>query len=582
MENPDGESFILENRQYRVSYVNNIKSSLIFEGVSFGPNGGSVLNLFFSDSSVQEKLIVKGVQHLSLSLNNRSVLNKILLQQVKSIEIIFDGHSAVTESLEFTNCRSLSGEIKFKDLNSVIKESIIITSCDLSCLRCANIKVKEDFVINNDSGDRITDLHFHGNGYVGSNVQFLGGRMIKAEIKDLSIGGSLKLGPGMTLEKEFSYVSSLVSEKAILGGDFIIESSLKYDVGIDSSVLNQGNDYEALNLYKLPTVQIEGIKHLGDIKIEDLLILAKFRYRRNEVNGKQFLTNVTFKNLADFYGSTFHKGVNFFKCNFEGVAVFSDATFHNNLLFTFSEFKSHLIFRGTKFIQNKEDASSPKKPGLDLSTAILPEKVYFQYVELGYFDCVNHDINDAARTPEDGYGITHKNRKDTFRIIKKYAKENDDYYELSEFGYLEAKAKQEMLEWEIKQKKNSPELIDKSLTQLLQDKWIHVLNDWSNRHRTSWLSSIGFIGLVTLISWIVIIRAGWLGNYDSTIFDRCDCYEDYLKVYFNLLNPLHNLDIYKGLSGFDANILVVVLDLASRIFVGYGYYQFVQAFRRFK
>jgi hypothetical protein len=387
-------------------------------------------------------------------------------------------------------------------------------------------------------------------GIIDGDIKILSDE-IWIEFKDLVITGNLILGSDEADAENLTVYKVLFSKNVTIKGDLVFSQN--------STI--SGN------------VEIEDSTVEGEIVLNEQEIRKKFRFRNCLLEKKLFFNNTTFRDLVDFYGTTFEKPVNFFKCNFEGATVFSDAKFKGNLLFTFSEFKSHLIFRETKFLNNS---------GLDLATSIIIGKVYFQHVEMGYFAISKEDINDAYRDYQDAGEISGKNRRDTFRIIKKYAKDNEDYYEVSEFGYLEAKAKHEMLDWEIQEKKAYPKVSDKSLSQLKQDRWIHKLNNWSNRYKASWLQSIGYILLVSLASYLIIVPLGWIGAFDSSKFRDWSCIEEYLILFFNLLNPLHNLDIYKDIPSFDINIGVVIFDLFSRIFVGYGYYQFVQAFRRFK
>ena len=383
--------------------------------------------------------------------------------------------------------------------------------------------------------------------------------------------GSFTLMDGSLLQQELSF--SKTSKK-----DSRSSINMLFLEGLTSSEFNG-------------KIKIENTE-IGTLALDDSEFLDKFRLRQCVVKEANFISNTTFGDLADFYGTTFEGPVNFFKCDFKGVAVFSDAKFHNNLLFTFSEFRNHLIFRGTKFTQNNDVVDSPAKPGLDLSTAILPEKVFFQYVELGYFICSDKDVNDAERyyyfekvfkneksndAKERAYGITYKNRRDTYRIIKKYASDNEDFYEASDFGYFEAKSKQEMLGWEIDQKKENLGSMGKSLILLKQDKLIHDLNNLSNRHKTSWVKSIGFILIGASVSFVLILMAGMVKDETLSI-------HDYVKLFFGILNPLHKLDLY---SSFPKNIFypngfVFFLDFFARLYISYGYYQFIQAFRRFK
>lgn len=552
---------------------------------------------FTYSKSSDQALCFKGNGNtsLTLTLNGVNLSGGIKIEKCKSITISVSS-STIIEFLTIEDCRDLSGSITFEipDVGKPkgkINGNLDLINVDSYDFQFKDISVLGGVYFDNKSNESLSNIIFSGQGSIGKNLVFKGGSLADINIKGLDIFGGFKIESGAEISGRMAYSGEVIDNelKNFIKDGFEINHSVEGNLKLNKAITATNESFNNLHQVTSPSIEFEHLKIGGKVLINNQKIAAKFRLRLCKIEESQFLINTTFGDLADFYGTTFVKPVTFFKCDFKGVAVFSDATFNNNLLFTFCEFKNHLIFRGTKFTQDKDVKDSPEKPGLDLSTAILPEKVYFQYVELGYFDCTKIDVNDAARHEqytchelEEAFGITYKNQRDTFRIIKKYAIDNEDFYEVSDFGYLEAKAKQEMLDWEISKKLTNPDSGEKTLSQLRQDWWIHRLNYWSNRHRTSWWQSVKFIIRANFILIPLLVFTGLICSYNLPFCLEWGCANEYFMWFLKLFNPLHDLDIYKDLPGFNLNFFVVFLDIINRIVVGYGYYQFVQAFRRFK
>jgi hypothetical protein len=65
---------------------------------------------------------------------------------------------------------------------------------------------------------------------------------------------------------------------------------------------------------------------------------------------------------------------------------------------------------------------------------------------------------------------------------------------------------------------------------------------------------------------------------DITIFEKYAKFND-LKYFLEFLNPTHKFD-YIQEDGLTTRFYL--FDFIGRIFVGYGIYQFIQAFRKYK
>ena len=111
------------------------------------------------------------------------------------------------------------------------------------------------------------------------------------------------------------------------------------------------------------------------------------------------------------------------------------------------------------------------------------------------------------------------------------------------------------------------------------DKIILWLNKWSNNHNRNFIWGVGFtIGIATFFFWLInywgtseqIFELNW--HFNFTGFGKI------WKKYLDVLNVLNFRD---KLSGIELNALGETLFLVAKIFIAYGMYQTVSAFRKY-
>lgn len=291
-----------------------------------------------------------------------------------------------------------------------------------------------------------------------------------------------------------------------------------------------------------------------DVIFRNIKIDGKSRFWESTFNKKVDLNNVSFKDLADFFKVTFSNVIIFYKVDFFSTTVFTETIFMENALFTYTKIADIIIFTRTKF-----------EKGLDLSLAIITGKINIHSSDLKFFSNVAdiYDNNLYRQAVEDNGIITLNNKRETFRILKKFSKE--DY---NQFKYLEYSKLENEVYFE----------------QLKSAKWkrfnnyiIFLANKYSNDHNMNWLLGIGFTGLM-----------GFIFFYSALISTSCiemawefntEVFIHYLGLYFNFLSPIHSFDLF---ALENPNTGTIALDFFGRIFVGYGIYQTIQAFRKHK
>ncbi len=291
-----------------------------------------------------------------------------------------------------------------------------------------------------------------------------------------------------------------------------------------------------------------------EVYFENIIVKSKSRFWGTKFNQNTSFLNVSFKDLADFFQANFSKKIIFYKVDFFATTVFTETEFNENVLFTYTKIADVIIFTRTKF-----------NAGMDLSLAIITGKINIHSSDLDKFPDVadtynNEEYRDYA---ENQAIITRNNKRETFRILKKHSKDD-----LNQFKYLEYSK----LENEV------------YFQQLKSVKWkrfnnyiIFLANKYSNDHNMNWLLGVfftafsGFIFFYLAVISTELIQMSW--NINSEVFVH------YLGLYFNFLSPLHTVDLFIN---ENPNTGTIVLDFFGRIFVSFGIYQTIQAFRKHK
>lgn len=286
--------------------------------------------------------------------------------------------------------------------------------------------------------------------------------------------------------------------------------------------------------------------------------LGKLRIKSSNVYETNF-KNAKFYALVDFYYTTFHKNVIFYKTDFLNIVVLSATNFKRNILFTYTLLSDKVIMRSTVFHQ-----------GFDFSLSIIKG-------QLSIFD-LNHDV--------DSY------------ISKRGLKEEKEYeYAVSYSGEIPVQNKLEtyrLLKLEFEKQQNIPEYLNFKLYE--KDIYKKILNakklSWGNAFDqiTLWLNRISNkFGTSYVRALFFVVIVGWIFFYMSLISTttyrfsfnilKWD-FQDEFGMFIQFLIPTHKFN-YLG-EEVGRTSLFYLFDFLGRLFVGYGVYQFIQAFRKFK
>jgi hypothetical protein len=288
-------------------------------------------------------------------------------------------------------------------------------------------------------------------------------------------------------------------------------------------------------------------KFPSSISLDDYEYNEKIKFRLCQF--EQFeITNSTFNEYAEFYDCTFLNKVIFAKCSFNKNVVFTKSTFNDNCMFTYSTFEKLGIFSRVRFVNEKDDPT-----GLDLSQSVINGQLTFFETVLKDFKAYNIQSTsfNFDKTVVEGDVIPLQNKRETFRIIKHQLLQQNNIIESEKYAKLE---KQTLLDEMTKDFKgqNIPNLL------------LLLANKLSNNYKTNW-----FYGLVFTIS---------LAFMCHSILSISDIYKftDFINI-FKLIN-LADFSIYEK----DISTEFYAVYFIAKIFIGFGIYQTIQAFRKYK
>lgn len=155
--------------------------------------------------------------------------------------------------------------------------------------------------------------------------------------------------------------------------------------------------------------------------------------------------------------------------------------------------------------------------------------------------------------------------RESFRIIKNEFLKLNNVVEALHFRSKEMKA----YEKEVRSRKTGAEF------------GLLVLNKISNNHGLSWFRGVKFTVCIAVFFYALYLWSlerlpfhwGWV-NFESF----WSATGENIKYFIRFFIPTHDLDF---MSGFGTSALSFVIDVLSKIFIGYAIYQTIQAFRKF-
>ncbi|GET44728.1 pentapeptide repeat-containing protein [Capnocytophaga felis] len=289
------------------------------------------------------------------------------------------------------------------------------------------------------------------------------------------------------------------------------------------------------------------------LNLKNAVFKAKITFHNCEFENVSF-ENTRFENLVDFYKSTFHNDVQFLQVDFMDRAIFSNVSFKGETQFKYNKVAkdTFISFESAKF-----------EKSLDISRSNFHCNLHFWNIKIEGDENISqytNYINDFSN--EKVEPSVYAKIRETYRIIKNSFYKEDNRIEGLEFY------KREMAVYE-------KELKEKSFWH--KDRIMLLLNKKSNNYGTSWSRGLLFTVIVAFIFYIFIL----ISLHNSLEWDICnlDAWDNFLKHFLEVINVTRWKDIEPF--GVELNGFAYLSLFIGRIFIGYGYYQTIQAFRKY-
>jgi hypothetical protein len=313
--------------------------------------------------------------------------------------------------------------------------------------------------------------------------------------------------------------------------------------------------------------QIIDCEFKKSVTLSNATFEKEIKFNNTTFHGIANFSKAKFYDLTDFWGVTFVQPMSFSNTEFIGTTNFTFTRFSENVIFTYSHFQKIVIFKNTVFDK-----------GLDLSLAIISGELVIFDIKLGYYESIEDQDNSDVHFNQisSRYKITHKSKRETYRIIKSNFYASNNSIEALRYRRFELKTFKDELSLKSKFSIGNPkwsEFVD--WQDRLGKNFILSLNNISNLHGESPLLGFLFtVGLAFVFLYLILLSTG---KYEFAYSITLD--PDTFRYFFTFINPTHKINY---LGNAIPSSLTYVLDFGGRILVGFGIYQFVQAFRQFK
>lgn len=432
------------------------------------------------------------------------------------------------KSLKFKNCNFIGSEIRFFQDNSKKLESLEVSETKKRfkkhkiSLQFENCSIENDLTIEN------------------SNLNYLRFSKVKISSKKFNI-----------LSCSINFISVCGSRESCNSINNLTIMNLKDDLEEKTFFSFQSNIIKSFSLSYAYISQsfmsdntIDRI-YITDSFIDDLFLLG------NTVNGKSDIKKCEFNRINTKY-SVFDNDIEFSDSDFKGIALFENTSNLQN---------SSLKFFNVNF-EKKVSFESSNLFSVKFESVFFKEIVSFQTMECEYidlnkthFDKVGYFNDLTIKSPE-------KCTIATLRTIKNQLNKTEnkiDYLKFSVFEFNNLKS-------------------NKKTTK--SDYTLLWLNEYSNNFGTSWIRGVCFTLIFSVFFFIILLI---VNSYLDSNYPLCLNLNNEAEKFSFTLNYFLKFVFNFGLNDkeIQSNGWLYLIFIFAKIFIGYGIYQTIQAFRKY-
>lgn len=268
--------------------------------------------------------------------------------------------------------------------------------------------------------------------------------------------------------------------------------------------------------------------------------------------------NTKFKKIVDFYNSKFLSALRFLNTAFEGTTFFSKTTFKEVVVFQYTQLSKNMVLREAEF-----------QKGVNLSQ--------INFIDQGCLNIFKVNISTFASISEKDSGdfddgdnwkkISHSFKRETYRILKNESLKQNDRINGLEYHAHEMEAYREDLKTSVKWYN--------------KDRIILAFNRFTNYYGLHWglglAVTLGIALFFYLVYYLSLDIHPVRFTMQTNLSDTWDCLGISSSYFAQFINPTHSISFMEKYVGNWS----IFWDLISRIFIGLGIYQTIQAFRKF-
>ncbi|MFN3137742.1 MAG: pentapeptide repeat-containing protein [Allomuricauda sp.] len=424
--------------------------------------------------------------------------------------------------IQFVNCIFSGTELLFEKITNP-KLQIYFRDCEFSC--------KLFF-----TGLVLKGLKFIQTKKIGGSID-----VRSSKFEDFYFTGKKGVNPEITgfIDISHNHINKSISFEFLnhIGGEFLFENNT-----IKNSTESQENKYVTnFSDSKLYNASFSNSSFKQDVKFDRMKLSYGERSSARSFTECKFqsayFNAVDFGRYCFFNGSVFNENALFISCgnHSETLADFSGCTFNKDSYFTGSKFKSltskNSYFFGICSFENTEFED------VEFERNIFEKSAFFDGIEIS-------KLNLCSRK--------------TLRTIKQELQRTENRIDYNKFKTAELNAYRKELN------KNQWEEI-----------FILWINNLSSRHGLDWLRSSIFTLTVAMLSYIAYFISE---NYSSEVSLNHGSINYFFTGYFRFLIPTYNAPFQNGLSLWFQYLPFII----GKIFITYGIYQTIQAFRKFR
>ena len=378
---------------------------------------------------------------------------------------------------------------------------------------------------------------------------------------------------------QFIRIKLNADQKIIVKDDFIRATSsapLTVEISTDLSNCIFEKDFKIQNLIFKKNFTAKNVEFKGKTSFKKCVFQEKTRFHHSIFHTSVNFENTTFQSLIDFYEAQFKKPQSFFLTDFLDVAIFSNVIFHDQVQFLYNKVRSDSII---------SFESSTCKHSIDISRSNFWCRLQFWGIKIEKTIPSNVWLYQTDSIKEKEvlkHNKVYARLRESYRIIKHTFRTEGNYIEALNFQQKELLIfKKEnsfinlrkFFHWLINFRKRIGKGGYKIETYLTV--WFNYV---SNNFGQSWSRGIIFTLIVNLIFFGLFVFLS-----DSNLHFSFES-EDVLrttKYYLQFLNITKWDYSPFGISIQESYHLGYLILFIGRIFIGYGYYQTIQAFRKF-